>query len=221
MCSGTVFFDLVYSGLPARPDRGRRSRRTPRYFARRSGQHRSGASSPGARCRAVGRVRRRTPSASTCGPALARTRGSTLGIPCNRRDWTTPVTTSIAYERERSLITYEAPPARGRGGPSYLMGTGQTPSWCHWPTSSAQVLARPAPFYSRRLRRRRVGRRTSSARPGWRTSWPASTCSCPMRQKLEQAPAPTTSNKLPPSWRRALASSSSRMGVPGPSLSTR
>ena len=209
---GTVFFDLVYSGLPAPPRPG------TEVQAQHLGISPGGVANIAVALARLGldvglsAVFAEDAFGQYLWSALAY-EGIDLRYSVQSRDWTTPVTTSIAYERERSLITYEAPPPvdiaavvpDGYRADAFVVSLAN---------ASAQVLDdlhRFAPSSSPTS----AGTSASSTRPGWRTSWPESTCSCPMPQKLEQVPLQLTSSKRPLSWRRAPASSSSRMGVPG------
>jgi sugar/nucleoside kinase (ribokinase family) len=106
---GTVFFDLVYSGLPV----------PPRPGTEVQAAH-LGISPGGVANIAVALARLGLEvglSADFAEDAFGQYlwsalayEGIDLTFSVRSPDWTTPVTTSVAYERERSLITYEAPP---------------------------------------------------------------------------------------------------------------
>ena len=106
---GTVFFDLVYSGLPAPPRPG------TEVQARHLGISPGGVANIAVALARLGldvglsAVFAEDAFGQYLWSALAY-EGIDLRYSVQSRDWTTPVTTSIAYERERSLITYEAPP---------------------------------------------------------------------------------------------------------------
>jgi sugar/nucleoside kinase (ribokinase family) len=106
---GTVFFDLVYSGLPGPPRPGTEVRSAH-----------LGISPGGVANIAVALARLGLDvglSAAFADDAFGQYlwsaldyEGIDLRFSARSRDWTTPVTTSVADGRERSLITYEAVP---------------------------------------------------------------------------------------------------------------
>ncbi len=108
--AGTVFFDLVFSGLTGKPRLGTEIRTEGL------------GSSPGGVANlavALARLDLRVGLAAAFstdlyGSYLWRTLGEQEGVDlsASRRlgGWATPVTVSLAYERERSMITYEEPP---------------------------------------------------------------------------------------------------------------
>ena len=106
---GTVFFDLVYSGLPAPPRPG------TEVQAQHLGISPGGVANIAVALARLGldvglsAVFAEDAFGQYLWSALAY-EGIDLKYSVQSRDWTTPVTTSVAYERERSLITYEAPP---------------------------------------------------------------------------------------------------------------
>jgi sugar/nucleoside kinase (ribokinase family) len=108
--AGTVFLDLVFSGLTARPGLGTEIRTEGL------------GSSPGGVANLAVALARLDLSvglvaafaADLYGTYLWRTLGEQEGVDLSgsRRvdGWATPLTVSLAYERERSMITYEEPP---------------------------------------------------------------------------------------------------------------
>ena len=106
---GTVFFDLVYSGLPAAPRPG------TEVLAQHLGISPGGVANIAVALARLGldvglsAVFAEDAFGQYLWSALAY-EGIDLEYSVRSPDWTTPVTTSVAYERERSLITYEAPP---------------------------------------------------------------------------------------------------------------
>jgi sugar/nucleoside kinase (ribokinase family) len=106
---GTVFFDLVYSGLPVPPRPGTEVRAAH-----------LGISPGGVANIAVALARLGLDvglSAVFAGDAFGQYlwsallyEGIDLSFSVRSADWTTPVTTSVAHGRERSLVTYEAAP---------------------------------------------------------------------------------------------------------------
>ena len=106
---GSVFFDLVYSGLPALPRPG------TEVQAAHLGISPGGVANIAVALARLGldvglsAVFAQDSFGQYLWSALAY-EGIDLSCSVQSPDWTTPVTTSVAYERERSLITYEAPP---------------------------------------------------------------------------------------------------------------
>ena len=108
-CLRTVFFDLVYAGLPGPPRPGTEVRAAH-----------LGISPGGVANIAVALARLGLDvglSAVFADDAFGQYlwsalvyEGIDLSLSARSPEWTTPVTTSIAYGRERSLITYEEPP---------------------------------------------------------------------------------------------------------------
>jgi sugar/nucleoside kinase (ribokinase family) len=108
--AGTIFLDLVFSGLTGRPRLGTEIRTA------------SLGSSPGGVANlavALARLDLRVGLAAAFatdlyGSYLWRTLGEQEGVDLSASrqvaGWATPVTVSLAYERERSMITYEEPP---------------------------------------------------------------------------------------------------------------
>ena len=106
---GTVFFDVVYSGLPVPPRPGTEVRAAH-----------LGISPGGVANIAVALARLGLDvglSAVFADDAFGQYlwsallyEGIDLSLSVQSADWTTPVTTSVAYGRERSLVTYEAEP---------------------------------------------------------------------------------------------------------------
>jgi sugar/nucleoside kinase (ribokinase family) len=106
---GTVFFDLVYSGLAAPPQAGTEVR------AKNLGISPGGVANIAVALARLGldvglsAVFAEDAFGEYLWSALAY-EGIDLSLSVRSLDWTTPVTTSIAYARERSLVTYEAAP---------------------------------------------------------------------------------------------------------------
>ena len=106
---GTVFFDLVYSGLEAPPQAGTEVR------AKHLGISPGGVANIAVALARLGldvglsAVFAEDTFGQYLWSALAY-EGIDLSLSVHSLDWTTPVTTSIAYARERSLVTYEAAP---------------------------------------------------------------------------------------------------------------
>ncbi len=106
---GTVFFDLVYSGLAAPPQAGTEVR------AKNLGISPGGVANIAVALARLGldvglsAVFAEDTFGHYLWSALAY-EGIDLSLSVRSLDWTTPVTTSIAHARERSLVTYEAPP---------------------------------------------------------------------------------------------------------------
>ena len=106
---GSVFFDLVYSGLPGPPRPG------TEVQAAHLGISPGGVANIAVALARLGldvglsAVFAEDSFGQYLWSALAY-EGIDLSYSVRSPDWTTPVTTSVAYERERSLITYEAPP---------------------------------------------------------------------------------------------------------------
>ena len=106
---GTVFFDIVYSGLRGRPQPGTEVQATH-----------LGISPGGAANMAVALARlgldvglsalfAEDSFGQYLWSALAY-EGIDLSLSSQLPEWTTPVTTSVAYGPERTMVTYEAPP---------------------------------------------------------------------------------------------------------------
>ena len=106
---GTVFFDVVYSGLPAAPRPG------TEVQAAHLGISPGGIANIAVALARLGldvglsAVFAEDAFGHYLWSALAY-EGIDLSLSTQSLDWTTPVTTSIAYGRERSLVTYEAAP---------------------------------------------------------------------------------------------------------------
>jgi sugar/nucleoside kinase (ribokinase family) len=117
---GTVFFDLVYSGLDASPQPGTEVR------AKSLGISPGGVANIAVALARLGldvglsAVFAEDAFGQYLWSALAY-EGIDLSLSVRSLDWTTPVTTSIAYARERSLVTYEAAPPLDFG---HLLGGG-------------------------------------------------------------------------------------------------
>ncbi|MGI5528065.1 PfkB family carbohydrate kinase [Streptomyces syringium] len=115
--TGTVFLDIIFTGLDSAPVRGTES------WARGMG------SSPGGianMATALARLGLRTSLAAAfgddmygeyCWEALSRGEGIDLGLSRTVPGWHSPVTVSMAYEGERTMVSHghEAPPP-GEGG---------------------------------------------------------------------------------------------------------
>jgi sugar/nucleoside kinase (ribokinase family) len=106
---GTVFFDLVYSGLEVPPQPGTEVR------AKNLGISPGGVANIAVALARLGldvglsAVFAEDAFGHYLWSALAY-EGIDLSLSERALDWTTPVTTSMAYARERSLVTYEAAP---------------------------------------------------------------------------------------------------------------
>ncbi|MEU8545580.1 carbohydrate kinase family protein [Streptomyces roseoverticillatus] len=116
--TGTVFLDIIFTGLDSAPVRGTES------WARGMG------SSPGGianMATALARLGLRTSLAAAfgddmygeyCWEALAQGEGIDLGLSRKVPGWHSPVTVSMAYEGERTMVSHghEAPPPGNGGG---------------------------------------------------------------------------------------------------------
>jgi sugar/nucleoside kinase (ribokinase family) len=106
---GTVFFDLVYSGLTTQPRTGMEVR------AANLGIAPGGVANIAVALARLGldvglsAVFAEDAFGSYLWSALAH-EGIDLSLSVRSPEWTSPVTTSVAYGRERSLVTYEASP---------------------------------------------------------------------------------------------------------------
>ncbi|MFI1253632.1 PfkB family carbohydrate kinase [Streptomyces netropsis] len=118
--TGTVFLDIIFTGLDSAPVRGTES------WARGMG------SSPGGianMATALARLGLRTSLAAAfgddmygeyCWEALSRGEGIDLGLSRTVPGWHSPVTVSMAYEGERTMVSHghEAPPPGEGGAPA-------------------------------------------------------------------------------------------------------
>ncbi|MDQ2934041.1 MAG: PfkB family carbohydrate kinase [Chloroflexota bacterium] len=109
LLSGTVFFDLIFSGLPSRPGPGREIR------TESLGSSPGGAANVAVALRRLGlRVRLDAAFATDIyGDYLWRTLAEQEDIDLAGSvrfpGWRTPLTVSLAYEADRSMVTYEEP----------------------------------------------------------------------------------------------------------------
>jgi sugar/nucleoside kinase (ribokinase family) len=156
--AGTIFLDLVFSGLTGRPRLGTEIRTAAL------------GSSPGGVANlavALARLDLRVGLAAAFstdlyGSYLWRTLGEQEGVDLSASrqvvGWATPVTVSLAYERERSMITYEEPPPLPTG---QLLASAR-----HARSFFTHVDERPMPW----LRRVREAGATVFADVGWDAS---------------------------------------------------
>ncbi|WP_434589336.1 carbohydrate kinase family protein [Streptomyces sp. A5-4] len=115
--TGTVFLDIIFTGLDSAPVRGTES------WARGMGSSPGGVANMAT---ALARLGLRTSLAAAfgddhygeyCWDALAQGEGIDLGMSRTVPGWHSPVTVSMAYEGERTMVSHghEAPPPAGPG----------------------------------------------------------------------------------------------------------
>ena len=138
--TGTVFLDIVFTGLDSAPVRGTES------WARGMGSSPGGVANMAT---ALARLGLRTSLAAAfgddhygeyCWDALEQGEGIDLSMSRTVRGWHSPVTVSMAYEGERTMVSHghEAPPpATGRTGPSRTARRAPAPPSPHWPPAAA------------------------------------------------------------------------------------
>ncbi|MCB5178164.1 PfkB family carbohydrate kinase [Streptomyces antimicrobicus] len=136
--TGTVFLDIIFTGLDSAPVRGTES------WARGMGSSPGGVANMAT---ALARLGLRTSLAAAfgddhygeyCWDALEQGEGIDLSLSRTVPGWHSPVTVSMAYEGERTMVSHghEAPPAVGGGGPVPPARTGRFPE-CPPPARAA------------------------------------------------------------------------------------
>ena len=110
-CPGTVFLDIVFTGLLGPPER------RPRGVDRRMGSSPGGVANLAVALRPARAAAPRSPppsaatsTATTAGDCSRSTRASTSRHSRRFEGWHTPVTVSLAFDEDRAMVTHGHPP---------------------------------------------------------------------------------------------------------------
>ncbi|MFE9461232.1 carbohydrate kinase family protein [Streptomyces californicus] len=151
--TGTVFLDIIFTGLDSAPVRGTES------WARGMGSSPGGVANMAT---ALARLGLHTSLAAAfgddhygeyCWDALEQGEGIDLSMSRTVPGWHSPVTVSMAYEGERTMVSHghEAPPPAGTAGPAAVTTPAPDPVFPHCPPRARAAVAsltpgRPEPW---------------------------------------------------------------------------
>ncbi|ARF61660.1 sugar kinase [Streptomyces violaceoruber] len=145
--TGTVFLDIIFTGLDSAPVRGTES------WARGMGSSPGGVANMAT---ALARLGLHTSLAAAfgddhygeyCWDALEQGEGIDLSMSRTVPGWHSPVTVSMAYEGERTMVSHghEAPPPTGTAGPAPVTAPAPDPVFPHCPPRARAAVASLAP----------------------------------------------------------------------------
>ncbi|MFJ6888909.1 MULTISPECIES: carbohydrate kinase family protein [Streptomyces] len=145
--TGTVFLDIIFTGLDSAPVRGTES------WARGMGSSPGGVANMAT---ALARLGLHTSLAAAfgddhygeyCWDALEQGEGIDLSMSRTVPGWHSPVTVSMAYEGERTMVSHghEAPPPTGTAGPAPVTTPAPDPVFPHCPPRARAAVASLAP----------------------------------------------------------------------------
>ncbi|MFB8070109.1 carbohydrate kinase family protein [Streptomyces californicus] len=145
--TGTVFLDIIFTGLDSAPVRGTES------WARGMGSSPGGVANMAT---ALARLGLHTSLAAAfgddhygeyCWDALEHGEGIDLSMSRTVPGWHSPVTVSMAYEGERTMVSHghEAPPPTGTAGPAPVTAPAPDPVFPHCPPRARAAVASLAP----------------------------------------------------------------------------